>query len=99
MKFRPQMILRFRSLEQKTKAEEIAKAEHYSLNEWVLLQMEKSNPSLSEEEYKAPEPKKVKPKAKAAGSTAKVVCPYCETTKSTKPWGTGNRCDDCNRNF
>lgn len=66
MKFRPSMQLRLRGVEQFEDIQKLAKRESVSVNEWVLLQIEKANPSISIES--APEPKKVKPKAKASAA-------------------------------
>lgn len=76
MKFRPQMQLRFRGESQFKMVKEIASKQAPSVNEWILMQIEKANPTLAIED--TPESKKVKPRAKAK--------PDMETeTQSTRP--------------
>lgn len=98
MKFRPQMQLRFRGEEQFNQVKAISLKLGVSTNEWLLQQIEKANPGLVGEVAKAPEPKKVKAKAKPKTAVEGDVCPACES-KNVKAWGNGKRCGDCNRNF
>lgn len=98
MKFRPQIQLRFRSETQYIQFKDQASNESISVNEWMLLQIEKSNPGLTGEVAKAPAVKKVKPKAKVSVKAAKAQCPVCES-KDVVEWGKGQHCNGCNRNF
>jgi hypothetical protein len=59
MKFRPVLMLRFRSEAQYEDVKARADKAGESANEWILTIVEKANPGLVGEE-----PKKVKPKVK-----------------------------------
>lgn len=57
MKFRPQIIIRCRGVDQFEAVQRMASEAEFSVNEWILRQLEAANPVLVE-------PKTVKPKAK-----------------------------------
>lgn len=98
MKFRPQIQLRFRSETQYNQFKDQALKESISVNEWMLLQIEKSNPGLTGEVPKAPAVKKVNPKSKVSVKAATAQCKVCES-KDVVPWGSGQHCNGCGRNF